>query len=544
MSFKKNQTFDYIIVGAGSAGCVLASRLTEDPDVRVLLLEAGQWDRDPWIHVPLGWGRIVQRRLHDWHYNVEPQANLSSRSVPCLRGKVIGGSSSTNAMSYVRGHNADYDRWAAAGLTKWSFKQSLPYFKRQESWEGGESEFRGGDGPLKTQYSRYADPLLDALIAGTQEAGHPFNSDYNGPHQDGVARLQSTIHRGRRCSNADGYLRNALARPNLKVVANVLVRSILMNGTRVTGVELAENDGSKKVIAEREVIISCGVINSPKLLMLSGIGDPVELRKVGIAPRHALRGVGRNLQDHVCSVVTFRRKGRGPFHHMMRADRAGIAVAQAYLFGTGFAADVPGGVTAFLKSPHAGQLPDIQLLLNAAPFNARLYLHPHFGGFDDTFALRMVLLRPQSRGSIILASDEPTAPPRISQNFLSMASEWDLLRDAVRMAREIASRPSIRNFVDREITFPHASKDTKDELDEQIRQTAATVNHPLGTCKAGISSDDMAVVDEDLRVMGLSNLRVVDASVMPDLVGGNINAAVTMIAERASDVIRGRVLLH
>ncbi len=534
------EKYDYVIVGAGSAGCVLANRLSADPKVSVLLLEAGAWDTDPMIHIPLGWGKILTERRHDWMYFCEPEDNVGGRRVECARGKVIGGSSSTNAMAYVRGNRGDYDRWAAAGLKDWSYDKVLPYFRRQETWEGGADRYRGGSGPLHTQLCRYKDELIEAFAEASRQAGYPQTDDYNGAVQEGFGRLQMTIDRGRRCSTASAYLRPALKRPNLKVLTGALATRILFDGRRATGVAMMLDGRPATVSAGKEVLVASGVINSPQLLMLSGIGGHGQLARHGIDTVVDLPAVGGNLQDHVSVILMYRRKTPGPFHKMMRADRIAVDFARTYLTGKGFSGDVPGGVVAFLKSGADRPLPDVQLLFTAAPLAAWPYFKPFKAPFADGFATRIVATQPESRGAVRLASADPAQAPLIEQNFLASPRDWTSLRAGFRVARDLAAQSSMQPFIAAEF-FPGPKCQSDEEIDEHIRQTSITVHHPAGTCRMGV--DAASVVGPDLMVRGVDGLRVVDASVMPDLVCGNINAAVIMIAEKAADMIAAREVL-
>ncbi len=531
------QSYDYVIVGAGSAGCTLANRLTEDADIRVLVIEAGGSDRHPYITIPLGWGKILFERLFDWGYFTEPEDQFEGREVECARGKVLGGSSSINAMGYVRGHREDYDRWSRNGCTGWSYAECLPYFRKSENWERGADDYRGSGGPLTTIQNKYPDPLLQAWLEAGEQAGYGTTEDYNGAVNEGLGVFQSTIRNGRRCSAAVAYLRPAMKRPNLDVTTGALAHRIVLEGTKAVGVEYSSGGTTQVATAEREVILSGGVINSPQLLMLSGIGDADRLREHGIETVVDLKGVGRNLQDHLSVGVEYQRLGDGPFVGLLRYDRIACSMARAWAFGTGFATEMPGPLTGFLHSRDGLSQPDIQLLARFIPPESQ----PWFPGIRpkplDAFMVRPVMLHPKSVGELTLRSANPGESMRIHQNFLSDPDDWQTLRDGIAMVREIAGQKALDAFRGPEI------QPADEDLDTFIKRTAWTAHHPLGTCKMGPDEDDMAVVDPQLRVRGAANLRVIDGSVFPDMIGGNINAPIIMFAERMSDLLRGRTPL-
>ena len=536
--------YDYVVVGAGSAGCVLAHRLSEDPDVHVLLIEAGGADWDPLIHIPLGVGKIWEKRLHDWGYETDPEPNLNGRSIEVLRGKVLGGCSSINFMAHIRGHRGDYYRWERSGLAGWSYPNLLPYFKRTETWQDGSAPHRGASGPIGVGYTNRTDPLAGAILEAARSAGFPIYDDVNGGEPEGFGLSQSTIAHGNRASAAVAYLRPVRGRGNLKLEIRALATRILFEGYRAVGVEYLKGGALHQARIERELILAGGAINSPQLLMLSGIGDADQLRPIGIGigigMKLHLPGVGANLQDHLSAMVTHGRKGESPLAHTLRADRIAWAMLRAYFTGKGPATELPGGVTAVVRSRAGLDSPDLQFLFRGAAVDARPWLPGLARGWRDGFSLRAVLLHPESRGTVSLASADARQRVRIRPRFLSEPRDLATLCEGVRIARKILRQKPLDAFGAEE-SSPGAHRTSDEDIAAFIRATAVTAHHPAGTCRMG--QDELAVVDPELRVHGIECLRVVDASVMPDLVSGNINACVLAIAERASDLIRGRPLI-
>ncbi|MCZ6636581.1 MAG: GMC family oxidoreductase N-terminal domain-containing protein, partial [Alphaproteobacteria bacterium] len=472
--------FDYVIIGAGSAGSVLANRLSENSDIRVLLLEAGGGDFDPLIHVPLGVGKLWSDRMHDWGYDTEPEPALNGRKIEVMRGRVLGGSSATNAMGYARGQVADYDRWAGSGLTDWSFAHVLPYFKRLEAWEGGADEYRGGAGPMTIERSRSDDPIWEAWLEAARSAGQPITDDLNGARQEGFGVLQNTIKNGRRWSVARAYLHPVRRRVNLKLVTRARALRIVMDGTRAVGVEYEKGRKLITAQASKEVILCGGAINSPQLLMLSGIGPADHLRGHGIDVSLDVPGVGQNLQDHISSVVWYKRLTPGPFQKHLRWDRLIFNVARAYLTGTGPATTLPAGLMAFLRSRPGLNAPDIHFLFRSLPPGAGPWFPSIGPSWEDAIMVRPVLLHPESRGEITLAGADPRPPPRIVQNFLSAQADIRGLRDGVKLARDIAGQAALNPFRGEEIG-PGDAVQSDADIDAFNRRMAQTAHHPCGT---------------------------------------------------------------
>jgi choline dehydrogenase len=523
-------SYDYVIVGAGSAGCTLAARLSEDPAVRVLLLEAGGKDSSMKIKIPAAFPQQFHTKL-DWDFATEPEPHVDGRSLFIPRGKALGGSSSMNAMLYVRGRPLDYDSWAAQGAPGWSYADVLPYFIKSEDNVRGASEYHGAGGPLRVSEQRSPRPMSRRLIAASEAAGIPHIADYNGPEQDGVSMFQVTQKNGRRFSAADAYLRPALGRPNLEVRTGVAVLGIELDGTRAVGVRLRKGRRGEEVVrAEREVLLSAGAIGSPQLLLLSGIGPADELRVAGVESRHDLPGVGRNLQDHPFVTVLWEVSDRDTLYG---ADKP-KALAEWLLRKSGKLSSTVAEVVAFTRTRGGLPAADIQFHMGAAYFED----HGAEEYDGDCMVIAPVLVSPRARGQVWLGSADPTAKPRIITNTLSEPEDLDSMIAGMQLAREIAAQSPLKETVLKELK-PGPGTVDRAELETDLRRRLMLIYHPVGTARMS-DTHEHAVVDSQLRVHGLEGLRVVDASIMPTITGGNTNAPTIMIAERAADLIRGR----
>lgn len=526
---------DYIVVGAGSAGCVVAARLSEDPGVRVVLLEAGGADRNPWIHVPLGYGKTIADPSVNWCYETEAEAGTNNRKMLWPRGKVLGGSSSINGLLYVRGQPADFDHWRQLGNAGWAWDDVLPYFRRSEGRIGGQADsLHGRDGPLSVSDITERHALCEAYIQAANELGIPVNADFNGAEQEGVGYYQTTSKRGMRMSAARAFLRPAMKRPNLRVITHALAERVLFAGKRATGVVFARGSERVTVRATREVVLCGGAINTPQLLMLSGIGPSAHLADMGIEVRHALAGVGQNLQDHYQTRFAYRCNEPITVNDIMTSRVKMAQVGLQYLLTRRGPLSISAGqVGIFTKSRPELAAPDLQFhfIIFSADRPAE-GLHK-FSGFTQN----VCQMRPESRGEILLKSADPKEHAAIWPNYLAAEIDQRALVDGLKLSRAIAARAPIRRYISGE-HLPGEAVQSDDELLAYARAYGGTIYHPCGTARMG--QDSMAVVDDKLRVHGLTGLRVADASVMPTLVSGNTNAACIMIGEKAADLLRGQ----
>ena len=523
--------FDYIIVGAGSAGCVLANRLTESGRYRVLLLEAGGHDRHIWIHIPLGYGKLFDNAKVNWLYKTEPEPELNNRRIIQPRGKVLGGSSSINGLLYVRGQHEDYDHWRQLGNAGWAFADVLPYFKRAEDQARGADDFHGAGGPLAVSDVCEPHPLCEAFIAAVQRAGFPRNDDFNGKTQEGAGYFQLTTKNGRRWSTAVGYLRQARGRPNLAVVSDALTERILFAGRRAIGVRYRKDDTARTAFADGEIIVAGGAFNSPQLLQLSGLGPANLLRGFGVDVLADMPGVGADLQDHLQIRMQYRCTEPITMNDVINHWRHRYGAGLRYIMSRkGLLTIGAGYAGAFLRTRSELATPDVQihfLIFSADSAGAALHDFPGF-------MASVCQLRPESRGFVRVRSPDPSIPPAIQPRYLSARGDCDTVVAGMKLMRRIMNEPAMRHYIADEFA-PGDSCVGDADLLAFARETGTTVYHPTSTCRMG--SDPAAVVDERLRVRGVERLRVIDASIMPALVSGNTNAAAVMIGEKGSDMV-------
>ncbi len=527
----ETQTFDYIVVGAGSAGSVLANRLSTDPKHKVLVLEAGR-ESHPWSRIPVGFARLIENPAANWLYSSEPEEATGNRRVPIPRGKLLGGSSSINGMVFVRGQAQDYDTWAQFGNRGWSYREVLPIFRAMEDYRGdGDAEYRGQGGPLKVNESNESGPIYDALIKAASEVGIGYTKDYNGASQDGIGMTQATIRNGRRQSTAFCYLDPARSRTNLTIQANALTECLLLEGKRCVGVRYTVNGQQREARANKEVVVSAGSINSPQLLELSGIGQPDLLRNLGIEVKHELKGVGENLRDHYSPRMKWTVPGSLGMTYNDKARGIGLVwQALKYAFTNKGLLGLPAApIRAYVRTRAGLDAPDAAISWIPFLVGENFQLAKQSG-----VTAIMNILRSESTGSIHISSASPNKPPAVRFNFLSAQLDRDVTLEAMRITRRIMTAPTMRDIATDEIA-PGVNIQSDNELLDWVKKNAETTYHPVGTCKMG--HDPMAVVDDQLRVHGMEGLRIADASIMPTLTSGNTNAPSIMIGEKASRMI-------
>ncbi|MDN8600649.1 choline dehydrogenase [Citrobacter sp. S2-9] len=529
--------FDYIIVGAGSAGCVLANRLTEDPRVNVLVIEYGGSDRNIIIQMPSAFSMPMNTKKFNWHYETEPEPHLDGRRLHCPRGKVLGGSSSINGLVYIRGHAYDFDEWESLGAKNWGYRNCLPYFRKAESYKFGGDDYRGSEGPLSTNNgNNMQNPLYGAWVEAGAQAGYIKTDDTNGYMQEGFGAMHMTVKNGVRWSTANAYLRPAMARPNLTVVTNAMTRKLVLAGKRVVGVEYEQGGEIHTVRCTREVLISSGPIGSPHLLQRSGIGPAEVLRKAGIEVKHDLPGVGENLQDHAEIYIQFQCKEPVSLNSKMGLFSKALIGLRWLLFKDGLGASNHFEAGGFIRSEKGLRWPDIQF--HFLPAAMRYDGDKPFKGHG--FMVLTGPNKPKSRGYVRVRSADPYEHPEIRFNYLEREEDREGFRRCVRLTREIIGQPAMDSFRGEELA-PGPKVNTDEEIDAFVRANMESTMHPCGSCRMG--EDPLAVVDSELRVHGLQGVRVIDSSVFPTEPNGNLNAPTIMLAERAADLVRGRTML-
>lgn len=534
----KNQTWDYVIVGGGSAGCVLAARLTEDPDTKVLLLEAGPEDRSMWLDMPAGMSKVVWGTKYSWAFTSEPEPHLGGRRLGHPRGKVLGGSSSINGMVWLRGHPRDFDGWAQRGATGWGYTDVLPYFQRAETAPDASDPQRGTEGPIRiTRPGIAPSSLADAFVRAGGEAGYPILSDFNAGKQEGFGPIERSTHGGKRWSASRAYLKPARSRENLTVLTGALAQEVILENGRATGLRYLSGKTSITAHAAREVILSAGAIGSPHLLHLSGIGPAHVLEAAGIPLRHELPGVGENLNDHPDLVIQHKCLEPVSIYPVTRPGRSWLAGAEWMLRGTGPAATNQFEAGGFVRSRPGVEHPDLQFTfmpLSVVPGTVDIRQ-------EHSFQVHIDLMRPRSRGHVRARTADPRQAPAILFNYLSDPADRIDLRNSVSILRNVLAQPALSRFAGTEL-FPGPDLRGDAEVDAWIAETLETCYHPVGTCKMGDANAPDVVVDPECRVRGIEGLRVVDASIMPEIVSANTNATAIMIAEKAADIIRGRTI--